>query len=245
VSGGVLGVNARQLNGPLTDGGENQLRAWNRLGMFNRMLTDESLHGIARLSRSDDSSKSAEDRARSFLDVNCAYCHRPGGVAGNFDARYETPLARQNLVDGPVLIDLGFDRARVIAPRDPWRSIALVRVETPDQTKMPPLAHQTVDRSSAAVLRAWIQSLPGQSVLEPPAISPAGGEFRSSARVVLSHPDPHAVIHYSLDGSAPNKSSSIYEKPLVLTEPTTLRARAYKDGMTRSVTVQQTFIINQ
>lgn len=245
VSGGVLGVNARQLNRSVAGGGENQLRAWDRLGLFEPGISEESLAHVARLPPAGDFSKSVEERARSFLDVNCGYCHRPGGVAGNFDARYETPLARQNLIGGPVLIDLGVDHARVFSPRDPWRSIALVRVETSDQTKMPPLAHQTVDRASAGLLRKWIESLNGPDVLEPPSISPAGGEFKKSVRVVLRHANPGATIRYTLDGSAPGKSSNVYEKPLDLTEPVTLRARAYKDGMTRSVTVQQTFIVNE
>jgi len=37
----------------------------------------------------------------------------------NFDARYQTPLARQNLIDGPVNIDEGIDRPHVISPHDP------------------------------------------------------------------------------------------------------------------------------
>jgi hypothetical protein len=245
VPGGLLGVNARQLNRPIGKGGENQLLVWNRLGVFDAPLTESLMGQVATLARSDDVSRSIADRARSFLDVNCGYCHRPGGVAGNFDARFETPLTRQNLVGGPVLIDLGIDRARVIAPRDVWRSIALARVETSDQTKMPPLAHLTVDKASAAVLREWIESLAGPRVLEPPTISPAGGEFQKVARVVLRHSDPGAEIRYTLDGSAPNKTSPVYQKPLELTEPVTLRARAYREGMTRSVIVQETFIVNE
>jgi len=38
--------------------------------------------------------------------------------------RYDTPLARQNLIEGRVLIDQRIDGARVIAPNDIWRSIS-------------------------------------------------------------------------------------------------------------------------
>jgi hypothetical protein len=243
-TGGVLGIKTRQVNRPLETGGENQLVTWNRLGLFRDAPHEIDPAKLARLSPATDESASLEARARSFIAANSSHCHRPGGVAGNFDARFSTPLPRQNLVDGPVLIDLGLDRARVIAPRDPWRSIALARVETHDLTRMPPLAHQTVDQTGAKLLRAWIDAMPGPEVLAPPTISPGGGEYHGTLRVTLSHPDSNAAIHYTLDGSAPGKSSAVYTRPIELKDPTTLRARAYKEGVTRSVIVQETFVVN-
>jgi uncharacterized repeat protein (TIGR03806 family) len=243
-AGGVLGVKTRQINRPLGAGMENQLTMWDRRGLFEHGSGTIKPAELAKLSAAKDSRASIEERARSYLDANCANCHRPGGVAGNFDARYSTPLARQNLIDGPVLIDLGIDRARVISPHDVWRSIALARVETADLTRMPPLAHERVDREGAALLRNWIESLPGADVLAPPIIETKGGEYRKAVRVVLRHADDGAVIHYTLDGSAPGKSSPVYQGPIELTEPATLRARAYKEGATRSIIVQETFIVN-
>jgi uncharacterized repeat protein (TIGR03806 family) len=244
VSGLVLGVKTRQLNRPLGNSAENQLTLWARAGLFGQTPPDIHPQRLAKLAGADDQARSAEDRARSFLDVNCSNCHRPGGVAGNFDARYETPLARQNLLDGPVLIDLGIDRAKVISPHDPWRSLALVRIETSDRTRMPPLAHERIDAQGARVLREWIASLPGPTVLEPPKISPKGGEFHDRIRVVLSQPQKDAVIHYTLDGSLPVISSPVYREPIEIKEPVTLRARAYKEGAMRSIVVQETFIVN-
>lgn len=243
-TGGVLGIKTRQLNRPLEHGGENQLVAWQKLGLFRDGPEEIDPAQLPKLSPAGDESASVEARARSFLDANCSNCHRPGGVAGNFDARFSTPLAQQNLIDGPVLIDLGIDRARVIAPRDAWRSIALARVETHDLTRMPPLAHQTEDESGAKLLRAWINSMPGPEVLAPPTITPGGGEYHGTLHVTLSHADPKAAIHYTLDGSAPGKSSPVYTGPIELKDPATLRARAYKEGVTRSVIVQETFVVN-
>jgi hypothetical protein len=36
-----------------------------------------------------------------------------------------------------------------------------------------------------------------------------------------------------------------YDKPIKLTEPAVLRARAFKDGFTRSITSQEVFIVGK
>ncbi len=247
-AGLVLGVKTRQMNrdfvfpGGVTD---NQLRAWNHLGLFAPELEEGAVAGYPRLARADDATKSLEDRARSYLDANCGHCHRPGGTVAYFDARYDTPLARQNLIDGQILIDQGVDRARAIAPNDIWRSILLMRVNTVEAVKMPPLAHEVLDAQAVGLLRQWIESLPGPPVLEPPTFSLHGGEFSKPMEVALHHPEPGVSLRYTLDGSAPTKSDPIYEQPIKLAEPATIRARAFKPGFTRSITVQETFMVEQ
>ena len=54
-----------------------------------------------------------------------------------------------------------------------------------------------------------------------------------------------ASIRYTLDGSVPNKSDALYEKPIKLTEPTVLRARVFKPGFTKSITVQEIFVVGE
>jgi mono/diheme cytochrome c family protein len=211
--------------------------------LFETPLRDGDRPGYARLAAPEDQSRSIEDRARSYLDVNCAQCHRPGGTVAYFDARYDTPLPQQNLVNGTVLIDEGIDRARVIAPNDIWRSIAFMRVSTLEATKMPPLAHETLDERGLALLRQWIASLPGPAVLTPPTCLPTGGKFGSPVSVTLTHPEPGTIIRYTLDGSVPTSTDPVYGGPIRLSEPTTIRAKAFKPGFTRSITVQATFIV--
>jgi uncharacterized repeat protein (TIGR03806 family) len=244
-AGGVLGVKSRQMNRRITypsDVTDNQLRAWNHVGLFDPKLTDSELAALPKLANANDNTRTLEDRARSFLDANCSQCHRPGGTVATFDARYDTPLARQDLIDGRVLIDEGIDRARIVAPNDIWRSILLMRLNTTDTFKMPPLARMTVDRTSVQLLRDWIHSLPGPPVLDPPVISPPGGNFDTVVTVSLTDAEPGASIHYTLDGSEPATSDPVYEVPLKLTEPKVVRARAFKQGFTRSVTVQEIYI---
>jgi hypothetical protein len=222
---------------------ENQLRHWNRLGLFSPAIDEKDFGSLPVLARAEDANRSIEDKARSWLDANCAHCHRPGGTVANFDARYQTPLESQHIVDGPVLIDQNVDRARVISPHDPWRSVALMRIDTNGDIRMPPLARHVIDVKGVSLVRDWIMSLPGRDVVPPPAFQPAGGDFKSPVSVSLSSSEPGAEIRYTLDGSAPGPSDARYEGPIRIEGPAVLRARAYKDGLTRSVIVQQTYVV--
>ncbi len=247
-AGHVLGVTTRQMNREFTYPGgisDNQLRAWNHIGMFAPDLEESSLPKLPMLAEPEDAKRSLEDRARSYLDANCAHCHQPGGTVAFFDARYDTPLPRQDLIEGPVRFDQGIDRAHVIAPNDPWRSLALLRVESSSGDKMPPLAHNVLDRQGSALLRAWITSLEGRKVLAPPEFEPVGGTFAAPVELQIRHPEPGVTIHYTLDGTVPTSADPVYSGPIKLAGPVTVRAKAFKPGYTRSITAQQTFQIGE
>jgi uncharacterized repeat protein (TIGR03806 family) len=244
-AGFVLGVKTRQLNRDFTYASgvtDNELRAWNHIGLFDTNLDGADLKNLPTLANAADLSRSLEDRARSYLDANCANCHRPGGTVAYFDARYDTPLAQQNLINGRVLIDQRIDGARVIAPNDIWRSILFMRANTTEAFKMPTLARNTIDGQGMALLRQWIESLPGPPVLPPPEILPRGGNFDKPVTVVLKS-EPGATIRYTLDGTVPTTSDLLYEKPIQLTGPTILRAKAFRLGCTKSITTQEIFLI--
>ena len=240
----VLGLKTRQMNRQFDypSGADNQLRAWSRLSMFDTNLDDAAISQFPKLAAPGDLSRSLEDRARSYLDANCAQCHRPTGTVAYFDARYDTPLADQGLIDGRVLIDERIDNPRIVKPNDIWRSILYMRANTVEAFKMPPLARNTIDPKGMALLQQWIESLPGPAVLPPPTISPPGGNFRKAVEAVLNS-EPGAVIHYTLDGTVPTKSDPQYEKPIPLSGPTILRAKAFKPGYEKSITSQGIFII--
>lgn len=246
-AGLVLGVKTRQLNrgfhypdGPT----ENELVAWQRRGLFDTDFSAAEVKHFPRLARTDDPSRSLEDRARSYLDANCAQCHRPNGTVASFDARYDTPLAEQNIVGGHVLIDERIDGARVVAPNDVWRSILLMRVDSNEGYKMPPLARNTVDEAGVRLLRKWIESLPGPRVLLPPEIVPPGGNFTSPVSVTLKS-ERGATIYYTLDGTVPTTNDLLYVRPFAVTDPTIVRAKAFKPGCTKSVTSKEFFLFNR
>jgi uncharacterized repeat protein (TIGR03806 family) len=246
-AGYVLGVKTRQLNREFsypTGASDNELRAWNHIELFDTNLDEAAPEKFFKLARLDDATRSIEDRARSYLDANCANCHRPGGTVAYFDARFDTPLTRQNLVGGRVLIDQRIDGARVVAPNDIWRSILFMRANTTEPFKMPPLARNTIDEHGMKLLRQWIESLSGPPVLPPPEISPRGGNFSEPIEVVLKS-EPGAKIFYTLDGTVPAQSDLLYEGPIRVSAPTILRAKTFKDGFTKSITAQEIFLIGK
>ena len=246
-AGFVLGVKTRQLNRNFTYPNgitENELSAWNQRGLFDTNVSDADIKNFPKLAALDDPARTVEDRARSYLDANCAQCHRPQGTVGYFDARYETPLAQQDLIRGRVLIDQRIDGARVIAPNDVWRSILFMRANTTEAFKMPPVARNTIDERGMKLLREWIESLPGPHVLAPPEISPRGGNFAKPMEVVLQS-EPDATIRYTLDGTVPTTDDLLYEKPIRLTAPTIVRAKAFKPGCTKSITAQEVFLVGE
>jgi hypothetical protein len=160
----VLGVKTRQLNGPFTYPGtgitDNQLRTWNYLGLFSPRLDESKIAGFRKLAALDDATASLSDRARSYLDANCANCHRPGNIIrATFDARFDTPLSRQGLLDVPTVSDsLNVPDPRVIACGDIGRSMMVQRMRRTDKARMPPLASAVVDRAALDELERWIET---------------------------------------------------------------------------------------
>jgi alpha-mannosidase len=66
-------------------------------------------------------------------------------------------------------------------------------------------------------------------------------DFIDEIPVSLSAPTPGAVIHYTLDGSPPGAESPRYTASFMLTETTTVRARAFSDGLADDFVATATF----
>ena len=104
----------------------------------------------------------AEARARSYLHANCSTCHREGSATGivvDLDLRVETPLAKTGLCKEPGAGSLGIVDARIVAPRDPARSVIVARMRSLDERRMPKLATRVVDEVGVAAVEAWIREL--------------------------------------------------------------------------------------
>jgi uncharacterized repeat protein (TIGR03806 family) len=166
----VLGPKTRQLNRDFTypDGTtDNQLRRWSALALFDPPPDESRLGDLPRLAALDDHSAPPSLQARSYLDANCAHCHRPGNpIRATFDARFNAPAAGP--IDAPAVSDsLGLREPRVIAPGHPERSMALHRMMRTDGFRMPPLASNVADRAALEVLGQWVAGLPALHRKDP------------------------------------------------------------------------------
>lgn len=161
-AGFVLGPKTSQLNGDHAYPGgrtDNQLRTWNYLQMFTEALDESAIARFPRTCRIDDESRSLEDRVRSYLDANCAHCHRPNGTGGLWDARFDTPLSSQGILDGDVRNTFGIESGKVVAPGDPAKSLLHRRMGSTFLTEqMPPMTRNVVDTVALDVLAEWIRS---------------------------------------------------------------------------------------
>ncbi len=236
----VLGVNARQLNGNnLYPNGvtDNQLRALNRAGLFYPAINESAISGFEQLAAVTNSAAPLVQRARSYLDANCAQCHQPGGTGTTFDARYDTPLTNQNIINVPAIKgDLGYDNVNIVTPNDVWRSSLYDRMNIVNPVvQMPPLARNLIDTNAVQLMAAWINSLGGTPALAPPTLSPSGGTFTGSVQVTVQPPATNAALYYTLDGSLPTTNSILYTGPILLTSNTVVSANAWEPGFVNSV----------
>jgi len=108
-----------------------------------------------------------EDRARAYLDINCAHCHSPTGPANTsgLDLRAaQTDPAQWGVRKRPIAAGRASgELAFAIDPGRPERSILLHRMESTDPgVMMPELGRSTVDDEGVELVRKWIREMDAQ-----------------------------------------------------------------------------------
>lgn len=158
VGGHALSFNTRQLSRRYTYGDleQHQVEALAQAGYLSGVpgvVSDLPAYAAA-----DDSSQSLEWRVRSYLAVNCAQCHQPGGTGnGSWDARATTATEFAGIVNGALLNDLGDSANRFVVPDSLEHSMVLKRLRGESVSRMPPLASNEIDQTAIGLLSAWIQ----------------------------------------------------------------------------------------
>ena len=79
------------------------------------------------------------------------------------------------------------------------------------------------------------------SVLPMPLIAKDRDRFDAPMTITLSSPTPKADIRYTLDGSTPTETSTLYKKPFVIKGSTYVKAKAFKKDATPSFTTIKRF----
>lgn len=158
-----LGPKARNLNGdfPYAAGAANQLEYWIEHGMLTGA---PDVGGIAAAPDWRNEDASLDARARAWLDVNCAHCHRREGPASNsglFLTWGEEDRTALGVSKRPVAAGRGSgNREFDIKPGDPDGSILIYRVESTEPgIMMPELGRSLADPEAVALLREWVGAM--------------------------------------------------------------------------------------
>ena len=84
---------------------------------------------------------------------------------------------------------------------------------------------------------------PQQETVATPTFSPAGGTYTEAQNVTIACTTQGATIHYTLDGTDPTVNSTTYANPIAISQTTTVKAFAVKNGMTNSAIATATYTI--
>lgn len=160
-----IGPKAWNLNRDLEyeHGTENQLSHWVENGYLDQIPS--SPDQIAALPTWDDEETgSVHDRARAYLEVNCAHCHNPDGPANT--SGLDLTWTQENPYDWgvlrrPVAAGLGSGgRFHDIVPGKPEESILIYRLESLEPgVMMPEIPRLQVHEEGVNLLREWIAGM--------------------------------------------------------------------------------------
>jgi uncharacterized repeat protein (TIGR03806 family) len=159
-----IGLKARHLNRlyDYADTQANQIEHW----QDRAVLVDVS--GVLPVSANwaEPGDATISERARAYLDINCAHCHNSQGAADTSGLHLDmaAPLDRNfGICKSPTAVGQGSgDRMVDIYPGKPEESILMFRMEHTDPAiAMPELGRSTVHVEGVQLLAAWITSLEG------------------------------------------------------------------------------------
>ena len=140
---------------------KNQLEKMLELDMIDEMPSVETIPATAEWGSEH---YSLNDRARAYLDVNCAHCHNskgPANTSGLFLEYNEKDLKKLGVFKPPIAAGRGSGSLDFnIVPGKPDKSIFIFRMESTDPgILMPESGRKMVHKEGVALIRDWILSL--------------------------------------------------------------------------------------
>ncbi|WP_298019895.1 SO2930 family diheme c-type cytochrome [uncultured Parasphingopyxis sp.] len=150
-----IGPSARNLNNG------TRLAQWVDWGILGRSPADAPRIAVW----DDPATGTLDERARAYLDVNCAHCHRRNGSASNSGLflTYEEPdSVARGILKRPVAAGRGSGGHDFnIAPGHADRSILVHRMESDDPgVQMPELGRELLHREGIELIRRYIDAMP-------------------------------------------------------------------------------------
>ncbi len=155
-----IGPSARQLN---RGEPKNQLIVWQEKGMLTGL---PDLAAVPRLAAYEDENETVSNRARAraWLEINCAHCHRPDGQARTSGLHLAVDVLSPmeiGIGKAPVAAGKGSGGRRFsVVPSRPDESILLYRIESTDPgIMMPEMGRKLVHTEGVELVRKWIQEM--------------------------------------------------------------------------------------
>lgn len=154
-----IGVKPQNLNNIYDYGTSqrNQLQKWQSVGYLDNTLPSH----INSTVDWRDTSKSLELRARSYIDINCAHCHREGGHCDYVNMRFNFSNPDLNafgvcMVPSHIINGLPY----VITAGDFDQSELGVRISSTEASvRMPIIGRTLVHEEGVQLMKDWINSL--------------------------------------------------------------------------------------
>jgi len=158
-----IGPKARNLNFTRVNQPTNQLKQWAAEGSLSGLPSIDQVSSLP--DWRDSNHFTIEQRARAYLDVNCAHCHTSGGDAYNtvlFVEYEQTDAQKLGIMKAPVSAGggaggLDYD----IVPGDAAHSVLAYRMNSTEPgTAMPELARSVIHKEAIQLITDWINQLP-------------------------------------------------------------------------------------
>ena len=155
-----IGPSARQLNKVHQEGSDNQLAQLVSMGWLKEAPAPDQWPALVNW---EDGSASLEERARAYLEINCAHCHRKDGPAKNsgLDLTRHAAANTMGVFKAPVAAGKGSGGLKYdIVPGKPDESILVYRMESNDPAiMMPELGRSIVHKEGVELIKEWVRRM--------------------------------------------------------------------------------------
>jgi uncharacterized repeat protein (TIGR03806 family) len=156
----VIGPKPQNLNKNYTyhDGVQNQLERWKSAGYLG-----ETPANIVSTVDWTDTSKPLDLRVRSYIDINCAHCHREGSHCDYRSMRFafsETTQSENLGICVPPDEVINPSLTYIIAKKNSLRSVLTYRIKSVNSAqRMPLLGRTIVHEEAVTMIEQWINTM--------------------------------------------------------------------------------------
>lgn len=231
-AGHALSMSTQQLNrtSQLGTSSGNLLNLLSLSGYLANFNDDPA--SLQKYYKPSDTSVNLEERVRSYLAVNCSYCHQENsGVVESWDASGHLTIEQKRLLYNYPLSETFHDEDdRLITPGNTANSLLWNRIQARNAigdgtfngySQMPPIATNVVDQEGVQLLTAWIldhaNAKPAFNAGDAPSIAVAKGTAlgTSIASAAATDLDTHTsqidqpALSYAITGGNANGLFSI------------------------------------